>query len=120
MTDTNSVTSLMECVHEFADRRDWAQFHDPKNLAMALASEVGELNALLRWVRNEDADDAVSRSPLRERLLGEVGDVGILLLALCSRARIDLGQAVVEKLRANEDRYPAHLAMHNPERPHAK
>lgn len=117
MTDPNSITDLTERVVDFSNRRDWAQFHDPKNLAMALAAEVGELNGLLRWVRNEDADVAASNAPLRDRIQDEIGDVGILLLALCARAQVNLGQAVISKLRTNEERYPASVSVGRAERP---
>ena len=49
MTD---LTSVVKALRAFAAERDWAQFHNPKNLAMALSSEVGELCALYRWVRS--------------------------------------------------------------------
>lgn len=117
MSDTNDIRELTRLVRDFADRRDWAQFHDPKNLAMALASEVGELNALLRWVRNEAADEEVKRQPMREKIRSEIGDIGILLLELCSRAEIDLGQSVRSKLELNGARYPESVSRGRAERP---
>jgi hypothetical protein len=52
----NELQSLVSAVGSFADERDWNQFHDPKNLAMALSSEAGELAAIFRWIDNADAD----------------------------------------------------------------
>ncbi|MBK8246979.1 MAG: nucleotide pyrophosphohydrolase [Gemmatimonadetes bacterium] len=92
-------------VVRFAEEREWGQFHDPKNLAMALASEAGELLALLRWVPTDRADEA-ARGDLRPSLADEIGDVGILLMLLCNRTGIDLGGAIAEKLHRNALRYP--------------
>ena len=59
----------------FVAARDWQQFHDPKNLAMLVASEAGELLAEYRWVQSDEAD-AHSRDPAtRERIAAEVADV---------------------------------------------
>jgi NTP pyrophosphatase (non-canonical NTP hydrolase) len=116
MTSTDSLRELTQRVREFRDQRTWERFHDPKNLVMALSSEVGELSALLRWVDNADADDRV-RGELRGRFVAEVGDVGILLLGLCDRAGIDLGEAVSSKLLANEGAYPVDAASGRAERP---
>ena len=76
--------------------RDWSQFHDPKNLAMLLASEAGELLAEYRWVRNEMADALSCEPEARQRIANEVGDVGIALMLLCDRTGIDLQTAMRE------------------------
>jgi NTP pyrophosphatase (non-canonical NTP hydrolase) len=117
MTDTNSISQLTDRVCDFSRRRDWEQFHDPKNLAMALAAEVGELNSILRWVPNSDCDEAVHETGMRQRLEAEIGDVAILLLQLCERTGIDFGEAVVAKLQTNSDRYPEAVSRGLPERP---
>lgn len=101
-----TITAVMRAVEEFATVRDWGQFHDPKNLAMALASEVGELNSILRWVRGQDADAFAAVDTHRDELKDEIGDIGICLLLLCARVRIDLGSAVMDKLRKNGVKYP--------------
>jgi len=116
MTNTDSLRELIQRVRQFRDERDWAQFHDPKNLVMALSSEVGELSALLRWVDNADADSKV-RGELRDRFVAEVGDVGILLLGLCDRTGVDLGEAVVAKLVANAGAYQIQASSGAAERP---
>ena len=104
--DEPSIAELTRAVQDFADAREWGQFHDPKNLAMALASEAGELTAILRWVRNEDSDGFLASGKPRDDLSAEVGDVGICLLLLCARVGIDLGAAVADKLIVNAAKYP--------------
>lgn len=90
----------------FVDERDWAQFHDPKNLAMAVASEAGELLAEYRWIASAEAD-ALSHDPeRRQRVAMEAADVGIALLLLCDRVGIDLIAAMTEKVEINAVNYP--------------
>jgi dCTP diphosphatase len=102
--------SLIDELRAFVAERDWSQFHDPKNLAMLLASEAGELVAEYRWVRNDMAD-ALSHEPeARQRIANEIGDVGIALMLLCDRTGIDLQTAMREKLVKNRRRYPVELA----------
>lgn len=111
------IEELEEQVLAFADARDWSQFHDPKNLIMALASEVGELSDLFRWVPNATADDAAREEPRRSALAAELGDVGILLLLLCRRTGFRLSDVVSRKLEQNERNYPIDGAKGHAERP---
>jgi NTP pyrophosphatase (non-canonical NTP hydrolase) len=114
-----TLDELIAAVHKFAADRDWQQFHDPKNLAMLVASEAGELLAEYRWVRGDEAD-AHSREPqARARIAAEVADVGIGLLLLCDRIGLDLPQAIAAKLAANAERYPVEAARGRAERPTA-
>jgi NTP pyrophosphatase (non-canonical NTP hydrolase) len=104
-------------LRQFVAERDWAQFHDPKNLAMLLASEVGELVAEYRWVAGAAADAHSREGAPRARIADEIGDVGIALLLLCDRAGIDLLQAMSDKLAKNRARYPVEAARGKAERP---
>jgi NTP pyrophosphatase (non-canonical NTP hydrolase) len=109
--------SLVEELRAFVAERDWGQFHDPKNLAMLLASEAGELVAEYRWIPNDRAD-AFSREPeARPRIADEIGDVGIALLLLCDRTGIDLQAAMRDKLARNRQRYPVELSRGRAARP---
>jgi len=109
--------SLVDELRAFVAERDWSQFHDPKNLAMLLASEAGELLAEYRWVRNESAD-ALSREPeARQRITDEIGDVGIALMLLCDRTGIDLQTAMRDKLARNRERYPVEYSKGRATRP---
>ena len=109
--------SLIEELRAFVAERDWSQFHDPKNLAMLLASEAGELLAEYRWVRNEMADALSCEPEARQRIANEVGDVGIALMLLCDRTGIDLQTAMRDKLAQNRHRYPVEYAKGKANRP---
>ncbi|ALA59731.1 nucleotide pyrophosphohydrolase [Nitrospira moscoviensis] len=111
------VEEVLRELRQFVHDRDWVQFHDPKNLAMALASEAGELLAELRWVRTEDADTYAKQLENRRRIQAEAADVGISLLLFCDRLGINLLDAMREKIRLNEDRYPVEKSKGRAERP---
>ena len=102
-----SLHQLMTELRAFVAERAWAQFHDPKNLAMLLASETGELVAEYRWVKNDAADAHSAQPAARARIAAEIGDVGIALLLLCDRIGVDPVAAMLTKLEANRKKYPA-------------
>lgn len=93
---------------QFVAERDWAQFHSPKNLAMALAGEAGELLELFQWLTQEESrnlpDDA------RQAVAHEIADIQIYLAAISDRLDIDIGPAVAEKMKLNAEKYPVDLA----------
>jgi dCTP diphosphatase len=109
--------AFVEELRNFVAERDWSQFHDPKNLAMLLASEAGELLAEYRWVRNEQSDAFSQEPEARQRIADEVGDVGIALLLLCDRIGMDLETAMRDKLARNRQRYPVEHSKGKATRP---
>jgi dCTP diphosphatase len=117
MTSEQSVSELRRQVAMFAREREWEQFHDPKSLALALASEAGELCAALRWIPAGEADSYAAKEPLRSQLLEEVGDVAIVLLLFCERVQIDLAAAVLAKLVKNATKYPSDQSRGRPHPP---
>ena len=113
----NDLETVVAELRRFVAEREWAQFHDPKNLAMLLASEVGELVAEYRWVTGTAADAHSRAEASRARIADEIGDVGIALLLLCERTGIDLREAVAAKLAKNRARYPVEKSRGKAERP---
>lgn len=95
---------------EFAAERDWEQFHQPRNLLLALVGEVGELAELFQW--KSDAEPGPQDWPPKERaaLQEELSDVLIYLVALAARCHVDLPRAVLSKMDTNRRRYPVHLS----------
>ena len=101
----NSLALIQERLRTFADERDWQQFHSPKNLAMALAGEAGEVIEHFQWLSTEQSE---MLSPEQRREVGlELADVLFYLLRLADRLDIPLAEAAQEKLAINEQRYPA-------------
>ncbi|MBI5718080.1 MAG: nucleotide pyrophosphohydrolase [Burkholderiales bacterium] len=100
------VTGLQEAVAAFARERDWEPFHSPKNLAMALTGEVGELVELFQWL-SEEASRNVGRDPATARpVRDELADVLIYLVRLAAVLEVDLDEAVRSKLATNAAKYP--------------
>ena len=91
----------------FADERDWRQFHTPKNLAMALTGEVGELVAELQWLTPAESASIMTRPESAARVRAEIGDVMIYLTRLASVLGVDLIDAAADKLAHSARRYPA-------------
>ena len=111
------LEAVLQEIRQFVRERDWQQFHDPKNLAMAIASEAGELLAEYRWVPNAEADQFTQEK--HSRVSAEAADVGMALLLFCERAGIDLCDAIRKKLIVNGENYPADLSRGQPQRPKA-
>jgi NTP pyrophosphatase (non-canonical NTP hydrolase) len=100
------LDALRRELRAFVVQRNWQPFHDPKNLAMALASEVGELVAEYRWIANSHADRHSRLASNRRRIAAEAADVGILLVLFCDRVGIDLVGSIKQKLVVNRRNYP--------------
>lgn len=103
-TDFAELTRLMR---EFTTERDWARFHDPKSLILALVGEVGELAELFQWVPADEAVAAARGPERRERVAQELADVQLYLARLADVLGIDLMAAARAKLDAGRSRFPA-------------
>ena len=111
------LDALIAELRELAAERDWSQFHDPKNLAMLVASEAGELLAEYRWVSSGEADAYTDEPAARARVESEVADIAIALLNLCDRLHLDLPKLVRAKLIVIRQNYPADVVRGTPVRP---
>lgn len=99
MSDIQSITAQLI---RFRDERDWAQFHNPKDLALALSIEAAELLELFLWKNAEDADP--------EKLKDELADVFSFAFLLAEKYQLDVQQIIQDKIRKNAVKYPADLA----------
>ena len=111
------LQAVIERLRAFVAAREWKKFHDPKNLAMGIASEAGELLSELRWVDGHNADRHVGSTEHRPKIENEVADVAIALLLFCDRTGIDLLSAIDRKITINEFNYPAPTSRGRAERP---
>ena len=99
-----SIENIRARLRSFNAVRDWGQYHCPRNLAMALSAEAGELLALYLWC--EDGGPQPRVVGREAKVPEELADVAICLLNLCEAAGVDLAQAVEAKLAKNEAKYP--------------
>jgi len=107
------VSLLQEAVALFARERDWERFHSPKNLAMALTGEVGELVELFQWLSEDDSRRVACEPATARRVRDEIADVLVYLVQLAAVLEVDLDEAVRSKLAANARKYPIASARGN-------
>ena len=99
-----SLEELATRLAEFARERDWDQFHAPKNLAMALAGEVGELLEHFQWLTERQSTELSPAT--KDAVALEMADVLLYLVRLADKLEIDLGAAALRKISLNAAKYP--------------
>lgn len=107
-TPPDTLAHLSQRLADFAQERDWAQFHSPKNLASALSVEAGELLEPFQWLT-----EAQSRALSPEQLAAvtdEMADVLLYLVQLANALQVDLPSAAHAKITRNAQRYPVDKA----------
>ena len=100
----SDIKQLQQTLTEFAQQRDWEQFHTPKNLAMALSGEVGELLEIFQWLTPEQSQQLSPEK--KQHASEEIADVMMYLLRLADKCDIDVMQACQEKIQQNAAKYP--------------
>ena len=104
------ISDVLARLHDFTDERDWAQFHTPRNLVLALVGEVGELAELVQWRTDAEVVDLARTDDGHEALSDELADVFTYLVSIAEALGIDLDEAVHAKISKNAAKYPPHLA----------
>lgn len=99
------MEKLISALKDFRDERDWTQFHNAKDLALALSIEAGELLEAFLWKDAAAAD--------REKVKEELADVFSFALLLAEKYGFDVEEIVLEKIRKNAEKYPADKAKGN-------
>ncbi|MEC6824130.1 nucleotide pyrophosphohydrolase [Photobacterium piscicola] len=100
----NELTDLQHALTEFAQQRNWDQFHTPKNLVMALSGEVGELIEIFQWLTPEQSQQLSPEK--KQHASEEIADVMMYLLRLADKCDINVLQACQEKIQQNAAKYP--------------
>jgi dCTP diphosphatase len=112
---STDLQTLTQALRDFANARDWAQFHSPKNLASALSVEAAELLEHFQWLT--EAQSRNLGAPQKTEVAAEAADVLLYLLQLCDKLDIDLLEAARLKMIVNGDKYPVASAR-GPSRKH--
>ena len=99
------LEKLIEEISNFVSERDWEQFHTPKNIAMSVAIEAGELLECLQWDSPSKSDILEDKKRLNA-IADEIADVQIYLLRMCSILDIDPVKNSMRKLELNKEKYP--------------
>jgi NTP pyrophosphatase (non-canonical NTP hydrolase) len=103
-TDLNR---LKEKIKQFNIERDWDKFHNPKDLLVALMSEVGELADCYRWLNKEELDRIHTDPVKKKKIEEEIADIMSYLIMIAYKTDIDIFKAVEEKIEKNREKYPA-------------
>jgi len=101
----SEIIEITKALVDFRDERDWKQFHDTKNLAIALSIEVAELNELFLWKSIKESDEVDT-----ERLKEELADVFAYAFLLAEKHQLNVKQIVLDKISRNAEKYPVEKA----------
>ncbi len=107
------LKGIQRRLEDFAARRGWERFHSPKNLAMALSVEAGELLEIFQWLTEDQSRAIAGSGPDFDRVKEEIADVFIYLARMADLLGIDIEEAVFRKMALNEERYPVELSRGN-------
>jgi len=100
-----NIDEIQKRLDKFAKDRDWEQFHNPKNLAMALSVEVAELVEIFQW-SNSGGLDEIKDEKIRKKIEEEIADIFIYLIKISGKLNLDLMKIIYEKIEKNEQKYP--------------
>lgn len=116
MSNANDSVRLLDtenlriALKKFAVDREWEQFHSPKNLAMALSGEVGELTEIFQWLSEEQSKKVLIEPETAQAVRDELADVAMYVVRLADVLGVDLNAAVTAKLEHNNHKYPVDKA----------
>lgn len=108
---SDSIAVLTAQIQQFVDARDWRQFHNPKDLAVAICAEAGELMQHFVW--QQDGQIAQRLDEHRGEIASEIADVAILLFEFADNLGMNLGEVMQEKIARNDVRYPVEKSRGN-------
>jgi NTP pyrophosphatase (non-canonical NTP hydrolase) len=97
----SDINAIINALLKFRDERDWEQFHDTKNLAIALSIEAAELNELLLWKSDKNSED-IDKQKFKE----ELADVFAYAFLLAEKHQLNVREIVLEKIQLNAKKYP--------------
>lgn len=106
MADILDINKLKITLREFAKNRDWEKFHNPKNLAMSVACESGELLEVFQWMSDSESSKFPYNHALKERIEHEISDVILYLVRLSDLIDININDSIIKKIEINNKKYP--------------
>ncbi|MFH2145520.1 MAG: nucleotide pyrophosphohydrolase [Candidatus Omnitrophota bacterium] len=104
----SEICQITEKIKKFRDERDWMQFHDPKNMAVSIILEASELLEHFQWKTLEEVDKYTKQN--HAEIKDEIADIALYLFELADNLDISLIDAMDQKLRKNEMKYPVKKA----------
>ena len=108
---SDSIAELTSRIQSFVDAREWRQYHNAKDLSVAITAEAGELLQHFVWQQDHQIEAKVEAK--RAEIASEIADVGILLFELADNLGFKLGEVMEAKIANNEIRYPVEKSRGN-------
>lgn len=105
----DQIKEITEALTTFRNERNWEQFHNPKDLALALSIEAAELNELFLWKKDEAGWKDIPLEKIKE----ELADVFAFALLLAEKFKLDVKEIVLDKIRKNGEKYPVEKSYNN-------
>jgi dCTP diphosphatase len=106
MTDIIYIDELKIDLKRFAENRGWTKFHSPKNIAMAIAGEVGELLEILQWMTEQESRMVKEDADLKQQISYELADILLYAVQMADVLDINLNKALYDKIQINDIKYP--------------
>lgn len=100
----DSITKITEKIRTFRDDRDWMQFHNPKEIAAAIAIESAELQEIFLWKDYPESETAAREK--QQAVADEIADIAVYLFELADNLGLQLGEVILEKMQKNAAKYP--------------
>lgn len=110
MDNNSTIRECMDLVKDFCDARDWEQFHGPKDLAIGISTEAGELLEHFRFKSESECRALMGDPARREEIEEELSDVFYFVLRFAQTNDIDLGKALCRKVAEDGEKYPVEKA----------
>lgn len=105
------VESTKKMFADFAKEREWEQFHSPKNISMALSVEASELMEIFQWMDSDASRNLDEKTT--QKVKDEVADVLLYTIRMADLLKIDLGEAITDKMEQNAQKYPVEKSRGN-------
>ena len=109
MQDIIDINAFKTIIREFVNERDWDQYQNPKNLAMALTVEAAELLEIFQWLSPEEAQNAKHHPETKTKISHEIADIFFYLIRVADKTNINLQNAIIEKMQLNAQKYPVEV-----------
>ncbi len=107
MDKSTTIGEIKNLIEKFVVQRDWAKFHSPKNLSMAISIEASELMDLFKWHNEPESIELMRRADTKSAASDELADIIIYCLAFANRNEIDIAKVIKRKIHKNRSKYPA-------------
>ena len=101
-----TIAQIKKELENFSKKRDWKKYHTPKDLAISISIEAGELLETFQWLTDEEITQVLNDPKKFHQIKSELADVFAYAFTLSNRLDIDVSEAIFDKINENEKKYP--------------